>query len=112
MQDYEGRRFDSTDSTGIGFVAALFDFSFTQFVSEKLVKVAYVFALLLIFFGIVYSVVMSFASSFWSGIWSIIFAPVVFIVAATLIRVWLEFVVVVFRIADHVGNIAETTKKE
>jgi len=112
MQDYESRRFDTTDSASIGFFAALFDLSFTQFVSEKLVKVAYAFALLLIFFGIVYSVVMSFTSSFWSGIWSVIFAPIVFVVATTLVRVWLEFVVVVFRIADHVGDIAETTKKE
>lgn len=111
MEPYADTRLVSEDIEGIGFFAALFDFSFTKFVSEKLVAIAYVFALLLVFIGVAYSVVMSFASNFWAGIWSLIFAPIVFVVALTFIRVWLEFIVVVFRIADHVGKIAASTKE-
>ena len=110
MQGYADPGYTTTDGEGIGFLAALFDFSFSRFVSTKLVVVAYIFSLMLVLFGVVYSVVMSFSSSFWSGIWSLIFAPVVFVVVLTLIRVWLEFVVVVFRIADHVHKIAEQTE--
>jgi hypothetical protein len=102
---------DERDREGMGFFAALFDFSFTKFVSESLVQIAYVLVLVLALIAIVFTVVSGFADSIWLGIWSLIFSPVVFIVVLTLARVWLEFVVVVFRIADHARTIAENTEK-
>lgn len=48
--------------------------------------------------------------SFWPGLLSLILAPIGFLVAAVIARVWLEFIVVVFRIADYAKTIAETTK--
>lgn len=92
----------------IGFFAALFDFSFSRFVSVSLIRIAYVLALLVGVFIMVATVVMTFFNSgFLAGIFSLVIASVAFIVFAVIARVWLEFVVVIFRIADHTKKMAD-----
>ena len=96
----------------IGFLAALFDFSFTEFVSVRLVRLLYAVALIAGVLGAVISVVMAFSRGFLEGIFGLVFAPVALLLWLLAARVWLEFVVVAFRIADHVKEIAENTKKQ
>jgi hypothetical protein len=55
---------------------------------------------------------MSFVNNgFMVGLFSLIISPVAFIVFAVIVRVWLEFVIVVFRIADYTKILAENTKR-
>jgi len=89
---------------------AIFDFSFSRFAVVELVKVLYVIAIVLAVIAVIIGIVSAFASSFWAGLFSIILAPVVFIVYIFIARVWLELLVVVFRIADHTREIAENTR--
>ena len=95
----------------VPFISALFDFSFSSFVAEKLIRVLYILLLILILIVAVITVFTSFMGSFWTGILSLIFAPIGIVVFAVLARVWLEFIVVIFRIADYAKTIAENSAR-
>ena len=100
------------DIQSIGFVQALMDFSFTQFVSESLVKILYYLGIVLFaIFGIT-AVVVGFTNGVSYGIGALIMAPVLFVVFVVALRVFLEFVIVVFRIADFTRQIAENTASQ
>ena len=100
------------DIQSIGFLQALMDFSFTQFVSESLVKILYYLGIVLFaIFGIT-AVVVGFTNGVSYGIGVLIMAPVLFVVFVVALRVFLEFVIVVFRIADFTRQIAENTASQ
>jgi len=100
------------DIQSIGFVQALMDFSFTQFVGESLVKILYYLGIVLVaIFGIV-AVVVGFTNGVSYGIGALIMAPVLFVVFVVALRVFLEFVIVVFRSADFTSQIAENTASQ
>jgi hypothetical protein len=90
---------------------ALFDFSFSRFAVVELVRVLYVVTIILALIGVIIGVVVAFTNGFWAGLFGIIMAPVVFIVWTFFARVWLELIVVVFRIADYTRETAENTRK-
>lgn len=91
-----------------GFFEALFDISFTSFVTTRLVKVIYALGIIgaaivsLWFIGAAVEVGRGGAVVF-----ALVFAPVLFLVAVTLTRLYLELAIVVFRIADHAAEIVE-----
>ena len=88
-----------------GFLQALFDFTFSQFVTVKLVRVLYVLMLIVGVFAAVAIVVSLFSQGLLYGIFSILLAPLGFILVMTVTRVWLEMLIVLFRIADHLREI-------
>jgi hypothetical protein len=92
-----------------GFVASLFDFGFTSFVTPKVVKVVYVLVMILLGLGGVASAI--FAYEFGGAIAGlatlVIIAPLVFFVYLSLWRIGLEIFVVVFRLAEDVRAIRE-----
>ena len=110
-QEYESERMEDRAMGGGGFFRALFDFSFTQFVTEKIIIALYVLAIVLFLFVVIFGVVTAFSQGFFEGIIGLIFSPVVLLVYIIIVRVWLEFIVVVFRIADHAQQIAVNTQK-
>lgn len=88
---------------------ALFDLSFTRFLTLQLVKVMYVAAIIMAVVAVISSILIAFSNSFWSGIASIFIAPFLFLIYIILWRVWLELLIVLFRIADYLREIAENT---
>lgn len=94
-----------------GFVESLFDFSFTFFVTSKIIKMLYglsiagaaLLALVLITAG--------FNVSAGTGLFTLIFlAPLVFFLGVIYSRVILELVIVLFRISEHAAEIARQTR--
>lgn len=94
------------------FLGALTDFTFDSFVSVKLIRILYILALVVGVFITVVGVVIAFTNGIMSGIFGIIFAPLFFLVFAVIVRVWLELMIVAFRIADHVKEIADNTRTQ
>lgn len=91
-----------------GFWEALFDFSFSKFVTVDLVRILYVLAIILAAFGVIAAAVGSFLNyGLLIGIFSLAMGVVVFVLTVLVARVWLEIFVVLFRIADYVREIAE-----
>lgn len=92
------------------FFGTLFDFTFSQFVSETLVRVLYLVAIGLAVIAAIIAIIAAFFNYNLSvGISVLILAPLVLLVYIVIVRVIFEFVIVVFWIADHTRQIAENT---
>jgi hypothetical protein len=97
------------------FFQSLFDFSFSSFITINIVKVLYILALLAAgiagLIGIGGGVVSVASGRVLAGLASIALAPIFFAVYVLLARVWLEVIVVLFRVAENTNRIAENTRR-
>ncbi|MDH7601530.1 MAG: DUF4282 domain-containing protein [Armatimonadota bacterium] len=92
-----------------GFFAGLFDFSFSEFITTRIIKVLY--ALAVIVSGFVALVMfigglVQFGSDPLRGFGMIILSPILFILYVIAARVSLELVIIVFRIQQNTEEIA------
>ncbi|WPD22038.1 MAG: DUF4282 domain-containing protein [Candidatus Electrothrix scaldis] len=86
------------------FFGSLFDFSFSGFITTEIVKILYGIS---IFFAGIFAVmfiVAGFSRSVGSGIGSLFISPVIFFLQVIVSRMWLELVVVIFKIAENTSN--------
>ena len=91
-----------------GFLGALFDFSFTSFVTTRIIKVLYV--LILILTGLValsYTFIAFNASALYGFLVLVIGDPLFIIIVMALWRLVLESFVVRFRIAEDLRALRE-----
>lgn len=91
------------------FFASLFDFSFSEFVTPRLVKVLYILAIVGIALYALFALYAAFAYStgFASTLLSLILVPIGALVMLILARFYMELLLVIFRIADKVDKIAQ-----
>ena len=89
---------------------ALFDLSFSKFISIDLIRVLYAFAFIVAGLAAIILIIAGFATSLTWGIGSIILAPGLYFLIIVGVRVLLEMLVVVFRIAENTSEIVENTK--
>lgn len=101
-----------------GFVGALFDLSFTEFVTTRLIKFLFVLAIILaaiaafvVFIGGISTIMSGYGYARTLGLLSIILSPVVFFLYVLGARIWLELLIVVFRIAENTGKLVEQGKQ-
>ncbi len=91
-----------------GFFASLFDFSFSSFVTTKIIKVLYILAIIGAGIGALFVLFTGFASGrFFGVLFSFVLAPLYFVLGVILARVWLEIVIVLFRIAENTQKLAD-----
>jgi hypothetical protein len=91
-----------------GFVASLFDFGFTSFVTPTVVRVLYVLIMIVLALIGLGSVVVAFALNKLFGIFTLIIAaPLTFFISLALYRIVLELFVVIFRVAEDIHVIRE-----
>ena len=84
-----------------GFFGSLFDFSFTSFVTTKIVKFLYVLTVVLLGLGALVFVIASFSSSAAAGLFMLfIGAPLAFLLYVIYTRVLLELFIAIFRIME------------
>jgi hypothetical protein len=91
-----------------GFLEALFDFSFTSFVTTRIIKVLYVLILIMtVLAAFVYTILAFSASPAFGFLTLIIGDPLFIIIVMAFWRLFLESFVVVFRIAEDVHALRE-----
>ena len=95
-----------------GFFRALFDLSFSDFITTRLIKVLYVIAIVLAGFAALAVIVSGFTQGVGMGILFLILSPIVFFLYVIMARVWLEIIIVVFRIAENTQTMADKAKRE
>ncbi len=91
-----------------GFVGSIFDFSFSNFVTSKIVKIIYVLALILIclfgvgifFSGLARGNVAGFVTAF-------IGTPLYLVIAVLYARVFCEILIIIFKISENLGEISD-----
>jgi uncharacterized protein DUF4282 len=93
-----------------GFFASLFDTSFTSLITTWIIKVIYVIVLVLIGLFLLIAVVAAFTRSPGGGVLTLIVATLVGLLYAILTRVWLELVIVIFRIMETNVELVQLTR--
>jgi len=106
-----------------GFVKSLFDLSFSKFVTGSVVKVLYVLLLIVGGLGAAAGVFGGFASiiagassriggamEIFMGIGTIVLTPIGFVLYIIMVRIYMELLIVVFRIAEHLAEINRKTR--
>ncbi len=89
-----------------GFFGRLFDLSFNEFVTTSIIKVLYVIAIIVAAVVGLFVMFSLFMGGFRGVLMGLILGPVVFVVYVILARVWLEVLIVIFRIAENTAKIA------
>jgi NADH-quinone oxidoreductase subunit N len=89
-----------------GFFGALFDYSFMNYVTPKVVKIVYVIVTVLIALGWLVAVVAAFANSVWAGIGFLLFGWIIALVYLAIARITLEFYLAVVSISEKVNHYA------
>ena len=95
-----------------GFMGSLFDLSFTEFVTTRIIKFLYIIAIIVAAIAAIAIIVSGFAQGFVVGIISLILSPIIFLLYVVLSRVWLELIIVIFRIAENTGRLVDKNKSE
>ena len=95
-----------------GFVSSLFDVSFTNFITPKLIKVLFVISIVLAAFGALAVVGSAFMTSAIAGIFALlIVAPLLFLFYVIYARVMMEVLIVIFRGSEHLAEIAKQGRR-
>lgn len=100
-----------------GFFGALFDLSFSEFVTTRLIKILYILLLILIAIGFIVAVISGLVTmfsrgGFLAGLLAIVFAPIGALVWVIMARVWMELIIVVFRIAENTTDLVQLKQSE
>lgn len=96
---------------GKSFFGSLFDFSFESFITPKIIKILFVIGLILTAIMTLIIIITAFMSSIVSGVLALIFSPVIYILYILAVRIYLEILIVLFRIQGDIAKIAEHSKK-
>jgi hypothetical protein len=90
-----------------GMLGTLFDFSFTHFVTAKLVKLLFAIGIVGAMIGGIRFIMGGFGMGAGWGVLAILVSPVVFVILVLLVRVAMEIIIVLFRIAECVQTLTD-----
>ncbi len=93
---------DAIVDSSAGFLPALFDFSFTRFVTPKIVRFVYVLATVWAVLMYALIVIQQFTVSIWAGIIALVFGPVLVLIWLAFVRIALEFAISIVRMSEDV----------
>jgi hypothetical protein len=89
-----------------GFFASLFDYSFSAFITPKIIKLLYVLSTIVVGLWTLLVILWGFRQSSGLGILMlVILGPIFFVITMIYVRVWLELLIVFFRIQGDVKEI-------
>lgn len=92
------------------FLHDLFDLQFRTFIATRMLPGVYGFGIVLAGVFMMYWVLLRFRDSVWEGLVWIVLGPVAFVGIVTALRITLEFVLAVFRMAWYVEHVAGRTE--
>jgi hypothetical protein len=92
------------------FLGDLFDVRFTTFMATRMMPGVYGFGIVLAGLFTTYLVVQRFRDSTWEGLAWLLLGPLMFFGLVTALRITLEFVLAVFRVAWYVESVASHTQ--
>ena len=88
-------------------IADLFDFSFKKMVAPSYIKVLYGLLLVGIAFYCLVSIITGFAAGFGYGLLALVIAVIVAFIGVIFARIYMEVIMVFFRIKDLLEQMAE-----
>jgi hypothetical protein len=97
----------NTLKTNVGYLGALLDLTFSEFVTTRLLKWFYIIAVGAAGLAALGWLLTSLDDGFSSIVVALVVAPLGFVLAATMARVMVELIIVMFRIAENTGRTAD-----
>jgi hypothetical protein len=91
-----------------GFLKNLFDASFSEFLTTKIIRVIYIIGIICCGLG---ALIFLFSGDI-NFLLRLIGAPLAFFLYVILLRIWLEVVMVIFKIADNTDKMVATQSSE
>ncbi len=95
-----------------GSLALIFDLSFGEFVTTRVIKVLFIIGVVFAAIGSLAFLVSGFKGGFLQGLLFLILTPVVFLLWTLGVRIWCELVIVAFRIAENTSRMANPSPAE
>jgi len=90
-----------------GFLGALFDISFSELITTRVIKVLFVLGIIGGAVLMVTQIIGAFMYSAGIGVLVLLISPIVFTLYVIVARIYLEVLTVIFRISDDVRRIAD-----
>jgi len=84
-----------------GFWNCLFDLSFTEFITTRVIKILYMLGIAIAGFLGLMLIVKAFTKGFAVGLLHVIAAPIVFVLLVVILRIYMELVLTLFRIEEN-----------
>lgn len=94
-----------------GFFEALMDTRFDNLITPSLIRFLYVVAMVVLALGALFTIIAGFADSAGTGIILLILAPIGALIYLIVTRLWLELIVVAFKIREAAEEVAANTRR-
>jgi len=115
MSETSEERHAMIQSPRRGFFASLYDVSFRTFVTPAIIEVVYIIALVIVAIWSIAFLVSGFTPSYFVGaqpsagsiLLHIILTPIIFVLGSLAVRINLEFIMAVFRVAEKTAALRE-----
>ncbi len=91
-----------------GFIGTIFDFSFTEFVTTKVIKFLLGLAMVANVILTIVVIVGAFQTGWLGFIVVLILSPLIFLIMMLFSRIYLELIIVIFRIAENLIAIRDS----
>lgn len=108
---------ESSSSTNLqssspgGFFESLMDTRFDHLITPKLIRFLYIVSMIVLAVGALAVIVSGFVDSIGSGILLLILAPIGALIYLIVVRLWLELIIVTFKIREAADSIADNTRR-
>jgi hypothetical protein len=100
------------DSQNIGLIAGLTDFGFNRFITLSVMKVLYMLGIALIGLMWLGGVITFFSLGVGMGLAGLVGVTIAAMVYLIFFRVWMELIVVLFRIGDNTSKLVQATQQK
>lgn len=95
-----------------GFFTSLFDFSFRSFVTSRVIGILYVISIIVLVLDSIFWIALAFRLNTALGVLTLlIIAPLIFFLMLISVRVLLEIVVILFRIAENTSEMVRQGRR-
>lgn len=93
-----------------GFFGGLFDLSFTEFVTTRVLRTLYLLSMLGIGFSALITMFSGFTKGVLGGMVTMILTPILAIISLIVVRIYFEIILVIFRISETLIEINAKTR--
>jgi hypothetical protein len=94
-----------------GFFESLMDTRFNNLITPMLIRFLYVVSMIVLAIGAIIVIVAGFANGAGRGVLTLILAPIGAVIYLIVIRLYLELIIVIFKIRDAADEVAQSTRR-
>ncbi len=98
-------------SAGAGFFESLMDTRFDRLITPKLIRFLYVVGMVVLAVGAIVVIISAFTDKVGTGIVALVLAPIGALIYLIVLRLWLELIVVTFKIREAAEEVAVNTRR-